>query len=485
MPSKKPLRLTKAKVKQLVLTTTLILAGVLLSLWVLVRVIDPGPKGRIVIATGGAGGAYQLYAQQLVPDAARYGIDIRLRPDIEGVSTVGAVLNEASGVQGGIIKGGLAGSLQGRFASDEDRKQRAKEIEGLRSIGRLFNEPIWVFYRGPQHIKALKDFKGRRILIGSEASGTRKIASQLLRANGIDTGNSRLIERELPDDAAPLLRGEVDVAFVIAPPELERVQRLLRVPDILLMDFSEVADSYANRFPYLTKIVMHEGAVEFAPPLPTANITLLTTQAAFVVHKDTHPAITAVLTNLIQTNPKTGFDKDGEPILFYKSGEFPNGKDPEFGVPPESAHSYRSGEMPVLLRTIAPINRRLGIPFSISAFVYQHGTQMLLLLIPILSILLPLIRFLPMIYAWNIKRRLIFWYEKLKALEAGLDRDPSRAHLREQVRELDLIDGAVRRIRVPSHASDQLYDLRGHIELVRQKLILREGDAELLSAVSG
>lgn len=479
MPSHKPSRLTKAKVKQLVLTTTLILVGVLLSLWALVRVVDPGPKGRIVIATGGAGGAYHQYAQQLVKDAARYGIDLRLRPDIEGVSTVGAVLNEASGVQGGIVKGGLAGSLQGRFATDEDRKQRTNQIDGLRSIGRLFNEPIWVFYRGPEHVKALKDFKGRRILIGSQASGTRKIAAQLLRANGIDAGNSQLIERELPNNAGPLLRGEVDVAFVIAPPELERVQRLLRVPDILLMDFSAVADSYANRFPYLSRIVMHEGAVEFAPPLPTADITLLTTQAAFVVRKDTHPAIAAILTNVMQSNPNTGFDKDGEPILFFRSGEFPNGKDPEFGVPPESALAYRSGELPILLRSVAPINTRLGIPFSISAFIYQHGTQMVLLLIPILSILLPLIRFLPMIYAWNIKRRLIFWYEKLKALEASLDRDPSRAHLLEQVRELDLIDGAVRRIRVPSHASDQLYDLRGHIELVRHKLILREGDGEL------
>ena len=37
--------------------------------------------------------------------------------------------------------------------------------------------------------------------------------------------------------------------------------------------------------------------------------------------------------------------------------------------------------------------------------------------------------------------------------------------------ELDRIDQAVRRIRVPLNFSDQLYDLRGHIDLVRQRLL--------------
>ena len=462
-----------AKVRKFILTSALVFFGLLLSLWIMLRVFDPGPKGRIVLATGGAGGIYHALGQDLIKDAARLGVDIQLRPDIEGMSTIAALLAARGQVDGGFVKGGVAGSLQGRFASPGDRKLRGDEVDSLQSLGRLMHEPLWVFYRGPAHVKHLGEFKGRRIYIGTAASGSRLIASQLLRANGIDETNTTLLASELPDDALPLMKGEIDVAFVIGAPELPKVQKLLRVSNILLMDFSEVAEAYTGRFPYLTKVVLRRGAVEFAPELPTADITLLSTEAALVVRKDLHPALVSILTNVMLHNPKAGFDADGDPILFYKAGEFPVGKDPEFDVAPEAAQVYKSTEIPLLLRSVAPINKRLAIPFWVSAFVDQHGTQTILLLIPLLSILLPMFRFLPVLYNWNIKRRLIFWYDKLKALEASIDHDPSKAHVALQVHELDRIDGAVRRIRVPSHAADQLYDLRGHVELVRQKIMPR------------
>ena len=468
-----------AKLKKFILTSALVFFGLMLSLWIMIRVFDPGPRGRIILATGGAGGLYHAFGQELIKDAARHGVDIQLRPDLEGMATVGALVAAKGQVDGGFVKGGVVGSLQGRFANPADRKLKADEVDSVQSLGRLFHEPMWVFYRGPAQVKSLREFKGRRIYIGTATSGSRLIATQLLRANGVDDTNSRLVASELPDDADPLMKGDVDVAFVIGSPELPKVQKLLRVPNILLMDFSEVAEAYTGRFPYLTKVVLRQGAVEFAPELPTANITLLSTEAALVVRKDMHPALVSILTNVLLHNPKSGFDAAGDPILFYRAGEFPIGRDPEFDVAPEAAQVYKSSEIPLLLRSVAPINKRLGIPFWVSAFVYQHGTQTVLLLIPLLSILYPMFRFLPILYNWNIKRRLIFWYDKLKALETSLDRDPSAGHVAQQVHELDRIDNAVRRIRVPSHAADQLYDLRGHIELVRQKIMPREAMAPL------
>jgi hypothetical protein len=66
-----------------------------------------------------------------------------------------------------------------------------------------------------------------------------------------------------------------------------------------------------------------------------------------------------------------------------------------------------------------------------------------------------------------IRRRLVYWYRHLKALErkldAGYDADAAQA-------EFDRIDTHVRVMRVPAYYSNQLYDLRGHINLVRQRL---------------
>ncbi|MEI9901140.1 MAG: hypothetical protein WDN31_14460 [Hyphomicrobium sp.] len=49
------------------------------------------------------------------------------------------------------------------------------------------------------------------------------------------------------------------------------------------MNFALEADSYANRFPALTKVMLNRGAVEFEPLLPADDITLLATSAALVV----------------------------------------------------------------------------------------------------------------------------------------------------------------------------------------------------------
>jgi hypothetical protein len=72
-----------------------------------------------------------------------------------------------------------------------------------------------------------------------------------------------------------------------------------------------------------------------------------------------------------------------------------------------------------------------------------------------------------------IRRRLIYWYRQLKALEKNLDSGGAKYDAAALQAELERIDLHVRRIRVPLYFSDQLYDLRGHIDLVRQRLSAR------------
>jgi hypothetical protein len=124
------------------------------------------------------------------------------------------------------------------------------------------------------------------------------------------------------------------------------------------------------------------------------------------------------------------------------------------------------------------VNARLGVPFWVTAWVHQHATKAVLLLIPILSVLIPLMRILPSVYTWSVRRRFIYWYDKLKEIEFTLDHQPTRAQLTDADEELDRIDRAVSRIKVPREFSDRLYDLRGHIDLVRQRLLVRQQPAK-------
>jgi hypothetical protein len=69
-----------------------------------------------------------------------------------------------------------------------------------------------------------------------------------------------------------------------------------------------------------------------------------------------------------------------------------------------------------------------------------------------------------------VRRKLFYWYSQLKALERNLDSRGAKLDLATHQSELERIDGAVRRIRVPLYFSNELYDLRLHIDLVRQRL---------------
>src|SRR6185369_1080219 len=173
-------------------------------------------EGKIVIAAGNA--QYYELANRYKDELRQYGVQVEvrrttrikdkegksvLRP-LEGRVTLRALADDDSGITAGFVKGGLVGSLQGRLAN-EKQKGRHAEYSKLRSVGRLFHEPIWVFTRGDLPITTLRDLKGKRIIMGTRDSGSRGIARQLLNANGVVGNAATFVDEELPADAGPLL----------------------------------------------------------------------------------------------------------------------------------------------------------------------------------------------------------------------------------------------------------------------------------------
>jgi uncharacterized protein len=447
------------------LLVTIVVAALALPL-----LMRTGPDGRLVLAVGGGDGTYLALAETYKTELKRHGVKLELRTDLMGADLIKALNDPKSGVDGGIIKGGFMGSLSGRLASAKARAKHDEETLATRSVGRLMLEPIWVFTRQDLPITSLRDLKGKRIVTGSAKSGGRRVVLQLLRANGLNADNTVRIDEELDDKASALIEGKADAAIIIMSPETDRVQRLLRVDGIRLMDFSAEAQAYSSRFPAISSVVLNRGSVEFEPVIPSADITLLATTAAMIVKRSTHPALASLLTHAVAHNPKSSLDKAGDPILFYKGGQFPHIEDPEYDVAQEVRAIHKSGELPFLLKFLAPTTARLNLPFAITSFASAYGVQTVLLLIPALTILLPLFKFFPMAYKWSIRQRLLYWYNELKLLERRLERSRPGEHAEAFIADIERIDHAARRIRVPLEFSDQHYDLRGHIDLVRRRV---------------
>jgi hypothetical protein len=95
------------------------------------------------------------------------------------------------------------------------------------------------------------------------------------------------------------------------------------------------------------------------------------------------------------------------------------------------------------------------------------------LLIPLLAVQLPMFKVFPALYVWNVRRRLTYWYRQLKSLERRLDSGAAALDPAHVQAEFDRIENGVKRIWVPLYFSHQLYDLRGHIDLIRQRLMAR------------
>ena len=79
-------------------------------------------------------------------------------------------------------------------------------------------------------------------------------------------------------------------------------------------------------------------------------------------------------------------------------------------------------------------------------------------------------RLAPMIYTWRVRQRILHWYKELKKVEAGLGPKAELAQLAQKQARIEEIEEAVNQIPVPLGFSNQLYDLRQHIDVVRRRL---------------
>ena len=248
--------------------------------------------------------------------------------------------------------------------------------------------------------------------------------------------------------AACLQQGRCDAVFLVASPESKAVQALLRDEDAKLMSFAQ-AEAMTRIFPFLARVALPEGVIDFVRNIPPTNKTLVAAQAGLIARGDIHPAIVGLFVNAA----KRIHEKGG---LFQNIGEYPKRADPEFQLSDAAEIAYNSG-VPFLQRFL---------PFWLAIFI----ERMIVLIVPIATILLPLIKIGPWLYEWRVRRRLLYWYGQLKDLERRIAADDALEGLAEHRSEIARISQAVSVIPVPLSFSDRFYELRAAVDLVRQRL---------------
>jgi hypothetical protein len=355
----------------------------------------------------------------------------------------------------------------------------------FRSIASLYFEPIWVFYRG-ESTDQLTSFAGKRIAVGSPGGGGRELALQLLHsagaideapesadsapATGPATGpatraTTAPVTQLLPlggrAAADALEAGRIDAAFLIAPPDSPIIAELLAAKathGIQLLDF-ERHDAYARRFTYLSDVTLSRGVVDLARDLPDHDIHLLAPAANLIARKDLHPTIVLLLLSAVTRAP---------PVkgLLTTTVKFPNTDFGEFPLAPEAREYFQSG-LPLLQRLL---------PFWLAAWV----DRMKILLLPLVTLMLPLARLAPPLYVWRIRARIYSWYRVLRHIDNRL-RDLDKAgtvtsadSFKTELQLLDEMDREVADVQVPLSYMAEFYTMRQHADFLRQEIEKRK-----------
>ncbi|HEY5719422.1 MAG TPA: C4-dicarboxylate ABC transporter substrate-binding protein, partial [Gammaproteobacteria bacterium] len=221
------------------------------------------------------------------------------------------------------------------------------------------------------------------------------------------------------------------------------------------------AEAYARLFRFLDRVLLPAGLVDLAAGIPAHDVRLLAPAATLVAGEGLHPAL-AVLLLQAATEVHGGGD------AFAAPGSFPSAQGTGLPLRAEAAHYHASGP-PFLQRYL---------PFWAATLV----DRLKVMLVPLLTLLIPLFKIVPPTYRWRVRSRIYRWYRDLRTVEGRILGTPDAQTRDWAYAELARIEHEVALLNVPLSYADQLFNLRLHINFVRRELQAAAG-AETTGAV--
>ena len=411
----------------------------------------PAVPKEIVMSTGSAGGAYESFAKRYAAALAEEGIKLTLKPSKGATENLARLLDEKSDVDIALVQNGLM------------EKEKAEDTS-LESLGSFFYEPVLVFYR-PQSFKktvqSFGDLTGKRVAIGPEGSGTRVLATSLLELHKIKAGGATTLLDLGGEDAAQALRnGSTDVAIFVGSAASPLIQSMFRDASLRVADL-DYAETYARSLSQVTVVNLPVGVIDVAAGLPAQNIRTVATTSSLVARDDLHPAVTFLLMRAAKRihGGAGPVAKVNEFPSFAYAQDFPN-----------------SGAAERLLKEGTPFLYRY-LPFKFANFV----SRAIVFLIPLLAVLISLSDWIPKIITMRVKGKLFKHYKEMKAIDEAVRAANTADELNQATTQLDALDAAVGRIKVPTNYSNDQFGIRDHMDLVRVRI---ERKRETLRAIS-
>lgn len=411
-----------------------LLAWVLIALaliYVVYRWVDPLPPRRLTIAVGGAGSVYDDFAKQYARILARNGVTLNIRTTAGALENLDLLRNPASGVQAALSTFGF---------------NQPSDTDSLDSLGGIFDGPIFIFYRGPEPITELSQFRGKRIAIGLPRTAVRALMTEVLRATGASASSNQIVDLDNTQAVDALIAGNIDAAIFTSELESELLRRAFGDADLRLMNVTQ-AEAIAKTVPGLQHVILWRGLVSLSKDIPSSDANLLAVRNRVLVRKDLHPALQYLLLEAMR-------EVHSPQGPFSRIGEFPAKQPNDLPLSPTAEAFYRSG----------PTFWQRYTSFWLASLV----SRILFFVIPVIALLIPVISTVPRVYKWLSLRRIDNIHRALGNLEREIAQSPEE--LRNYAARISEIESDVRMLKVARPFEVDLQRLRIHLRMVQEDI---------------
>ena len=393
----------------------------------------PAPPSTITIAVGFKGLSYELLANRYKEILARDHVNLVLRNTVGGAEHFKLLEDKNSGVQVAMVQGGIS--------NDE-------KSPGLLSLGRINYQIFCIFYRANEVLNDLTELKGKRIAVGPVDLGGRTVAEKVLAISGVTSENSTLLPLTGQAAANALNDGNADAAILGLSSDAPILQALLRDSRIRIMSVTD-AEALARIVPFLVRLILPRGAIDYEKKIPASDIVLFATTNAVLIRSDLHPSQISLLAQALKETHR-------KRELFQQAGEFPTLTDPEFPMADGAVEFYKNG-LPLLDKYLPH-------------WIVPHFQRLLAALLAGGAIAFPLFSFAPKLFRSFVGYRLGSIYRRLRTIEARLQQCASPVEMSALETELEGVDRQIHLLGVPMQHSDLFFSIKSHLDDVRAHL---------------
>lgn len=191
----------------------------------------------------------------------------------------------------------------------------------------------------------------------------------------VDIGGERAVEA--------LRAGEVDSGVFVTTVDVPWVRTLFADPNLRVTGF-ELAEAFTRHYRYLRRVVIPAGLIDLRSEIPPHDVQVIATTASLVIRPGAHRAF---IPPLIETAREQLYQGD----LLAGPEQFPSPHGVEAPLADEARQYFERG--PSFFYRWLPFR----YPFA--------ATRLMIVLLPLLTLLYPLLRSAGPTYRWIIQRR--------------------------------------------------------------------------------